>query len=396
MSDSDFSWGRFTIRTLALCALLYCFFLGLDLMGMAFKLFGKGFAEALITQTTNPFVGLLIGILATTLMQSSSSTTSIVVGLVAAGALNVTGAIPIIMGANIGTSVTNTMVSLAHISRPEEFRRAFAGATVHDFFNWLAVLVLLPLEMATGFLEKSATRMEGLLEGVGGTKLLNPVKAIVRPVADWVVDLLGSSGVLTLIVGLALLFVALKFLVDLLRVVFSGKAERMLHRTLFRSAFSAIMAGMALTVMVQSSSITTSTIVPLVGAGVVTLEQLFPFTIGANIGTTVTAILAALHAGAPAGIVVAFSHLLFNLAGGLLIYGIPWVRRIPLALARYMGDLAVRSRILAGVYVAVAFYLLPILALLISGALGGAAEDSSEVSDRQVTIESEVEAEASE
>jgi sodium-dependent phosphate cotransporter len=396
MSEENFPWGRFAIRALTLCALLYCFFLGLDLMGMAFKLFGKGFAEELITQTSNPFVGLLIGILATTLMQSSSSTTSIVVGLVAAGALEVGGAIPIVMGANIGTSVTNTLVSLGHISRPEEFRRAFAGATVHDFFNWLAVLVLLPLEIMTGFLEKTATSMEGLLEGVGGTKLLNPVKAIVRPVADWVVDLLGGSGAFTLIVGLLLLFAALKFLVDFLRAVFSGRAERILHRTLFRSAFAAILAGIALTVMVQSSSITTSTIVPLVGAGVITLEQLFPFTIGANIGTTVTAILAALHAGVPAGIVVAFSHLLFNLAGGLLIYGIPWVRRIPLALARYMGDLAVKSRVLAGVYVAVVFYLLPVLALLLSGALSGVRKDaSSEVSDQPAAIEEEFEVRAS-
>jgi sodium-dependent phosphate cotransporter len=390
MSDSDFSWGRFTIRTLVLCALLYCFFLGLDLMGMAFKLFGKGFAEALITQTSNPLVGLLIGILATTLMQSSSSTTSIVVGLVAAGALNVTGAIPIIMGANIGTSVTATLVSLGHMSRPEEFRRAFAGATVHDFFNWMAVLVLLPLEIATGFLEKTSTKLEVLFAGVGGTKLLNPVKMIVRPVADWIVELLGHSGAITLIVGLVLLFTALKFLVDFLRAVFSGRAERILHRTLFRSAFAAILAGTALTVMVQSSSITTSTVVPLVGAGVITLEQLFPFTIGANIGTTITAILAALHAGAPAGIVVAFSHSLFNLSASLLIYGIPWVRRIPLALARRMGDLAVRSRLLAGAFVAFMFYLLPLLVLVISGAFGDAIGDSPEDSSDSVVVEDEV------
>jgi sodium-dependent phosphate cotransporter len=395
MSDSNFSWGRFAIRTLTLCALLYCFFLGLDLLGLAFKLFGKGFAEALITQTSNPFVGLMIGILATTLMQSSSSTTSIVVGLVAAGALNVTGAIPIIMGANIGTSVTATLVSLGHMSRPEEFRRAFAGATVHDFFNWMAVLVLLPLEIATGFLEKSSTKLELLFEGVGGTKLLNPVKAIVRPAAERVSEMLGQSGVITLLVGLALLFLALKFLVDFLRAVFSGRAEQILHRTLFRSAFAAILAGTALTVMVQSSSITTSTIIPLVGAGVITLEQLFPFTIGANIGTTVTAILAALHAGAPAGIVVAFSHLLFNLSGGVLIYGIPWIRRIPLAMSRGMGNLAVRSRFLAGAFVAFAFYILPLLALVLSGAFAGSGNDTPAGSSVPVVIESEVEAGAS-
>ena len=54
------------------------------------------------------------------------------------------------MGANIGTTVTNTLVSLAHSMDPREFRRAFSGATVHDVFNWLTVLILLPVEHFTG------------------------------------------------------------------------------------------------------------------------------------------------------------------------------------------------------------------------------------------------------
>ena len=289
--------------------------------------------------------------------------------MVAAGVLTVEGAIPVIMGANIGTSVTNTLVSLGHVTRPEEFRRAFAGATLHDFFNWLAVLVLLPLELLTGYLSRTALFVEKLLEDVGGTQLLNPVKAIVRPVANGIAELLGHSPVLALIAGVGLLFIALKFLVDLLRSLFSERAEEILHRTLFRSTGAAILAGTVITVMVQSSSITTSTIIPLVGAGVVTLRQLFPFTIGANIGTTVTAMLAALAAGVPAGIVVALSHLLFNLSGALLIFGIPVVRRIPLAMARYMGDLGVRNRVLALSYIVAVFYLLPLAALFVSGSL---------------------------
>ena len=81
------SLGGSFIQVGILLALLFAFFVGLDLMGQAFKLFGKGFAETLIEQTSNPFVGLFIGILATTLVQSSSTTTSMTVALVAAGAL---------------------------------------------------------------------------------------------------------------------------------------------------------------------------------------------------------------------------------------------------------------------------------------------------------------------
>ena len=128
------------LRTpLLLLALLYLFLVCIALMGAAFKLLGRDFSEALITSTSTPVVGLLIGMLAKALIQSSSTTTSIIVGLVAAGALSVTGAVPMIMGANIGTTVTNTVVALAHARQTDEFRRAFSAATMHDFFNLIAV-----------------------------------------------------------------------------------------------------------------------------------------------------------------------------------------------------------------------------------------------------------------
>lgn len=364
---------------LSLAGLMFVFFLGLDLMGLAFKLFGKGFAEALIEGTANPFVGLLVGILATSLVQSSSTTTSMTVGLVAAGALTIEGAIPIIMGANVGTSVTNTLVSMAHVSRPEEFRRAFAGATLHDFFNLLTVVILLPVELIFHVLQRSAEALERVLEGTGGMELFDPVKAVVRPVAEWVSGtLLASSGLLTLAAGVAFLFLALRYLVKLLKSLVSRKAEQLLDQTLFRSALAAVGAGMLITVMVQSSTITTSVMIPLVGAGVVTLEQLFPLTIGANLGTTVTALLAALATGNPAAVSVAIAHLLFNVFGALIIYPLPPVRAIPLFMARTLGTLGSRNRPAAVAYVLVVFFGVPILLLILSGAFGRSLEGAGE------------------
>ena len=360
---------RVLVQVALLVALMFLFFLSLELMGSSFKLMGRGFAETLLAQTANPFVGLFVGIFATTLVQSSSTTTTMVVSLVAGGALTIEGAVPIIMGANIGTSVTNTMVSFAQVTRPAEFRRAFAGATIHDFFNWMTVLVLLPLELAFGMLAKGASFLARTLEGVGGADVLSPVKAVTQPVASAVTDILGNSGVLVLIASILLLFFALKFLVDLLKTALSSGAERWIHATLFRSPPVAIGAGAVMTAAVQSSSITTSTMVPLVGAGVVTLEQVFPFTVGANLGTTVTAMLAALQIGSKAAVTVAFSHLLFNISGMLLIYAPPPVRKIPLAMARYMGDLASRRRSVAVAYLVGMFYALPLLFLFVSGVL---------------------------
>ncbi len=367
-TSPDIRWGGL-LRLLALLALLYGFFVGLDLMGLAFKLFGRGFAEMLIEQTANPLVGLFVGILATSLVQSSSTTTSMTVGLVAAGALTVEGAIPIIMGANVGTSVTNTLVSLAHVTRREEFERAFAGATVHDFFNLLAVGVMLPIEIATGYLARVAEALEQGLAGTAGINLFDPLRAIVRPVAEGVVSLVGDSGVVALIIGIALLMACLKFLVDVLKAIMSARAERVLHATLLRSTVASVVAGAIMTVMVQSSSITTSVMIPLVGAGIVTLEQMFPLTIGANLGTTITAMLAALATGNPAAVTVAFAHVMFNITATLLIFVPPPIRQIPLMMARSMGRLGSRNRLLAAAYIIVVFFLVPLSLLLVSGTL---------------------------
>jgi len=120
------------------------------------------------------------------------------------------------------------------------------------------------------------------------------------------------------------------------------------------------------TAMVQSSSITTSLLVPLGAAGILRLEQALPITIGANIGTTVTAMLAALAgsgANAVFGLEIALVHLLFNLTGLVLIYPLQATRNIPLRGARYLTSLAIRSRKLTLLWVAGLFYGVPALLL---------------------------------
>ncbi|MDP6126268.1 MAG: Na/Pi symporter, partial [Candidatus Latescibacteria bacterium] len=166
------------IKPLGIVGLLYLFLVSIGLMAKSFVLFGGDFAEGLITTTDNPLVGLCIGVLVTSLVQSSSLTTSLVVGMVAGGAMSVTNAVPLIMGANIGTSVTNILVSLGHITRKQEFRRAFAASTVHDFFNVIAVAVLFPLQLATGFLGKAATSLADVFQNSGGLTFTSPVKAV--------------------------------------------------------------------------------------------------------------------------------------------------------------------------------------------------------------------------
>jgi len=360
-------------KLLAVAALLYLFLVSIGLMGAAFKGFGKGFAENLIRTTSNPFVGLFVGILATSLVQSSSTTTSVVVGIVGAGGLTVGSAIPIIMGANIGTTVTNTLVSLGHVSRRDEFRRAISAATVHDFFNLICVSILFPLELATGYLEKTATFMSAVFKGVGGIKFVSPIKLATQPAVALIhkttLALAGSKLAAYIFMGvlsLVLLFFALFLIVKVMKSLVVNRAEIILDNVISKSPILGLLAGLAFTVIVQSSSITTSLLIPLVAAGILTVEAAFPITVGANIGTTTTAVLASFATGNVSAIIIAFAHLVFNLTGTVFIYPIRFFRMVPINLAKAFGDLAATKRRYAIMYVLGVFFFVPTLLIIVS------------------------------
>ena len=269
--------------------LLFVFLLGVKGLGDGFKFLGEDLLQAFFTATENPFIGLMIGILGTTLVQSSSVSTSMIVALVAApeNPLPVANAVPMIMGTNIGTTVTNTAVSLAHMGRREEFRRAFAVATCHDFFNFIIVAVLLPLELMTGYLRQTAESLAALVSGFGGVTYSSPLKTSLKVAFQPVVD--GSKllfetpraqGVLIIILSGVLIVAALLLLVKVMRSAMQSRVEVFITQFLGQSAMLSILVGIIVTVMVQSSSITTSLLVPLAGAGLITLMQAFPITLG--------------------------------------------------------------------------------------------------------------------
>lgn len=350
---------RSTILRLSFALLLlYGFLVSIGLIGHGFKLFGKGFADALLQTTADPLVSLFIGILATALVQSSSTTTSIIVGLVGGGGLTVNAAVPLMMGANIGTTVTNTIVSVGHIGRPHEFKRAFSASVVHDFFNIITVLILFPLNELTGGLTWLAHETEALLEGVGGLEFVSPVKMITKWAVGWIATLCGEHPWIILIVGVVILLASLTFMVRQLRQVVLGSMEGLFSRTVFKTAPRALLLGLLVTVGVQSSSVATSVVVPLVAAGLLTVTQVFPYTLGSNIGTTVTAILASLAIGNDVAITIALVHLWFNVVGIVVIWPI---RRLPIYLANLMSEWTVRNRSIPIIYIVCVFFALPLV-----------------------------------
>ena len=367
--------GETILKTIAIFAILYLFLVSIGMIGSAFKGMGKEFAVQLIQSNAGPLIGLFIGILATSIIQSSSTTTSLVVGMVAAGTFGddfriaVAAAVPYIMGANIGTSVTNLIVSLGYIVNKNEFRRAFSASIVHDFFNVMSVLILFPMEMAFGLISKSASWLAELLVGSESFSFNSPIKLITDPAVAWVKELFKQQEIinynwLLLIVAFLLLFLSLRYLSKLIRSLVIHKLEAFFDSHIFKTAGRAMLFGVFITILVQSSSITTSLVVPLAGAGILRLEQIFPYTLGANIGTTITALLASLVSGTIAPLAVAFSHMIFNIFGIAIIWPIERVRNIPIITAKWFTEIAIQNKIYPIIYILVVFFIVPLTLIL--------------------------------
>ena len=450
-----------TLKIIGVLISLYLFLFGLDLMGGSFSALGSKGAGNLFTFSDNPIAGLMVGILATVLVQSSSTSTSIVVGLVGADVLAVRQAIPIIMGANIGTSVTNTIVSMAHAGDRIELERAFSGATVHDMFNMLSVLTLLPLEIIIGAISGEGGLLYyislGLTEAAlgGGESDLtfpSPTKEIVSPFTklflnknkdtqkalsfgaptaescgtDCTKFCVSSSvskawakvakdaystaltactgtvtcdsgtcytnadtfytehietgrtikggflkdagdvagGIIGLILSLIVLCGALIVMVKLLHSLVMGQAKKVIMRGTKMNDYLAILVGLGLTIVVQSSSVTTSALTPLVGIGVLPVYKMLPMTLGANIGTTFTSMFAALAVMKKSSIQIAFCHLLFNIIGILIWFPVPVMRRVVVQAACTLGFYASYWRLVPLIYILVASFQSPIAVFL--------------------------------
>ncbi|AEH33960.1 Na/Pi cotransporter family protein [Vibrio anguillarum] len=362
------------LRWANLAFMLYLLLLAVAMVGSGFKWATGDQAKVLFEFASHPIAGLMIGLVATALIQSSSTVTSIIVGLVAGG-LPVEMAIPMVMGANIGTTVTNTLVSLGHVRCQVEFKRAFASATIHDFFNLLAVLIFLPLEMMFGILEKISHWLVSPLLSTGDMSMkgLDFIKPITSPIITALKGQLITfgevvGGVMLIVLGIATIFVAITVMGKLMKSLMVGRAKEILKDAIGRGPLHGILSGSIVTVLVQSSSTTTSLMVPLVGTGVLKVRDVYPFTLGANIGTCITALLAATAVSGEFSVFalqIALVHLTFNVLATVLIYGVPFLRELPIKGAEMIAEMAAKNKSVVAVYLLSVFIILPggILAL---------------------------------
>lgn len=254
------------------------FIVGMNFLSEALeKSAGEGMKKMLGKISNNRFSGVAIGAGVTAIIQSSSATSVMVIGLVNAGVMTLMQATPIIMGANIGTTITGVLVALKN-----------------DYFNMLMYLLAFAGVMM-GFLKKEKIKLAGLLCS-----------------------------------GLGLIFVGLN-------VMSSEQAfGNPLVENMFQSIFSVIdfpllliLVGVIFTALIQSSSAATGVVITMVGAEILPLELALFIVLGANIGTCITALLASVGANENSKR-VALIHFTFNVIGTVIFTLIVWIFKNPM------------------------------------------------------------------
>jgi solute carrier family 34 (sodium-dependent phosphate cotransporter) len=368
--NSTFLTGTERFRVafyLALTLVLFVF--AINLMVSSLHNLGENLSDTILLATANPFNGLFIGLLVTAILQSSSTTTSLLVAFVASGAMTVEGAVPIIMGANIGTTITSTIVSLGFISKKREFQRAVAVGSYHDFFNILTAAVLFPLEYYYQVVSQISRYFASLIvvdEPTQGFVQSEGFSLGLHPVVVWFNKIIPYGWILVLI-SIVILFLSILFFRMIVSNLLKVKHPEFFRKFLFANPVKSFAWGIALTAAIRSSTITTSLVVPIVAKNMVSLRKASSFIIGANIGTTITAFIAVfLYAHSRGALIIGFVHFAFNIIGAVLFFGIPYLREIPLELARNLGKLTIRYRIAVFVYLLCTFFLIPFLLIALN------------------------------
>lgn len=359
-SQAPNRWRIILRNTAFILAALLIFLFTLDLMIASLQHLGKDAADIILLATSNPFTGLFIGLLVTALMQSSSATTAMTVALVASGSITLPGAVPIIMGANVGTTITSTIVSLGFITKKKEFRRAVTIGTYHDFFNILTVILLFPLEYYGGFLSGFSQYLATLLFNEPLSRIQNNFSLLgpgFSPIIDFIVSFIDNGFILS-ILSIGLLFGSILFFRKVLSQTLGFGSQSQFQQFFFKNGLKSFAWGLLTTAAIRSSTVTTSLVVPLVAKKVVRLKSAQPFILGANIGTTITAFIAALF-NSNAAISIAIAHFLFNAIGVLIFSLIPLVNELPIKMADKLGRLTLKYRLVGFLYLLLTFFFIP-------------------------------------
>ncbi|MEP1780730.1 Na/Pi symporter [Reichenbachiella sp.] len=351
---------------LSISLALFVFLWSLDLMTSTFQVIGNETVIKVLSVTSNPFISLFIGLFITAVIQSSSTSTSLIVAIVASGGMALENAVPMIMGANMGTTLTSTIVSLTYITDNKEFKNAIATGVMHDFFNIMTVIILFPLEYYYHVLSKLSISVASVFNQ---SPNLNPTGhesrfGLFDYINGFLIDSVAYKAILVILACISL-FASIKIISKIISKRMIGGSDDRFQEVFFNKRLKSFGLGTMLTAGIQSSSITTSIIVPLGATGKIHLGKIFPYIVGANIGTTITALIAAFNKS-EAALSIALVHFLFNLIGTLIFLFIPYLNKLPILYSRKFGLMTAQYRVIGFFYILFVFFILPLALIFLN------------------------------
>jgi sodium-dependent phosphate cotransporter len=341
-------------------AAIYIFISGIVLIKSSAVIMGEALAETIVLLIKDTTSGVFAGWIGTAILHSSGAFDSIIVAFTSSGVIPLRLAVATIIGAEIGTTVTPFLVSvLGHIRKKARLTASFTVTLSHVLYNLFTLMLFYPAELFTGVFSKIAEQGSNIFVKYTWIRAVPDLIDVVTPWIDPFLELIPAW--VGLIIGTVALIVALLGLENYMTAIFSMPMSWNLIRATFTKPLRAFIAGFLFTVLVPSTTVMVSLLVPLAGSGVIQADYyILPYILGANIGTVFDVMIAALATGDPISLGVWLVHLAINVTGALIFLPLlkPFSR-----LVRWCADRIAESRRLT-LIITVIFHAVPVLVML--------------------------------
>ncbi len=297
---------------------IYFFISAIVLIKSSAKIMGQSLASTIVLLIRDTTSAVFAGWISTTLLHSSGAFDSIICAFVSSGVMPLGLSVGTIIGAEIGTTVTPFLISVMGRLRGDgESEAAFNVTMSHVLYNLFTLAIFYPIELFFGTFTKIAEYGTQIFVKV---EWLNSVPDLLNVITPWVKPLLTMIPPwLGLVTGGVLLLVALGAVEKYMTAIFSMPRSWNIIKNTFTRPRRAFLAGFVFTVLVPSTTVMVSLLVPLAASGVIRAEYyILPYILGANIGTVFDVMIAAMATGDPVSMGVWLVHLTINVVGAII------------------------------------------------------------------------------
>jgi len=297
---------------------VYFFVSAIVLIKSSAQIMGVTLAETIVLLIRDTTSAVFAGWISTALLHSSGAFDSIVVAFTASGVMPLNLSVAAIIGAEIGTTVTPFLISVIEkLKQKSGVDASFNVTMTHVLYNLFTLSIFYPLELFLGLFTGIAKRGSQIFLRV---PWLDAIPDLLDFITPWVGPLLEIIPPwFGMIIGILTLVIALGFVEEYMTAIFSMPRSWNLIRSTFTNPKRAFIAGFIFTVLVPSTTVMVSLLVPLASSGVIRVEYyILPYILGANIGTVFDVMIAALATGDPISLGVWLVHLTINLVGAII------------------------------------------------------------------------------